>query len=197
MRNHWARIRLDADFTQRSNYQFWVKANGGEWAPNYSNDDDLLKLENLDIQAQGAVIKCPELAPEGKPFMWFGVNKFMANHLYIGCAPRPEGPWQMEDGGELPPDPAGQTGQRYAAYPHERSCNTSNGVMLVSWSDGGQMGGKVMMAKYHFEKEDGSPPEEAGHYEQKPFISEGGHHGGEKGQEHHGGLKGKLKGLFN
>lgn len=188
MRDLWARIRLDADFTKRQNYQFFVKnGHGGEWAPNYKDFNELKNMNNLDIQAQGAVIKCPELAPEGKPYMWFGVNKFMAGHMYVGVAPKPEGPWEIEDGGELPKDP-GHDGPRYALYPHEKSSNTNNGTMLVSWSDGGQMGGKVVMAKFHFEKEDNSPPEPQEHYEPVQKA-----HG-------HGDIKGKLtkgiKGLF-
>lgn len=66
---HWARIRRDADFTKRANYQFWLPSK--QWGPWTSGKlDDLQRVEGLDVQAQGAVIKCPELAPEGKPYMW-------------------------------------------------------------------------------------------------------------------------------
>lgn len=196
MRDLWCRIRLDADFTKRQNYQFWVKnGHGGGWESTYKDFNHLKNVNILDTQAQGAVIKCPELAPEGKPYMWFGVNKFMASHLYVGVAPRPEGPWEVEDGGELPKDPQHE-GPRYALYPHDRSCDTSNGVMLCSWSDGGQMGGKVVMAKFHFEKEDNSPPEAKEHYELVPRKEHGGGGGGD-GHGHIGGqLKKGLKGLF-
>lgn len=201
--NFWARIRLDADFTKRENYDFQVR--GGAWQKTYENNDKLKPINNMDIQAQGAVIKCPELAPPGKPFMWFGVNKYMANHLYIGCSPHIDGPWEVEDGGEIPNDPAGHTGARYALYPHNRSCDPGKGLMLLSWSDAGQMGGKVNMAVYHFEKDDGSPPEPQRQFEQMgpkkggfdggaPQATQGSGQGGEQSGGH--GIGGKLKGLF-
>ncbi|KAI9660367.1 MAG: hypothetical protein M1821_009717 [Bathelium mastoideum] len=152
LRNLFTRIRRDADFTRRENYEFWVKdGEGGKWVKEYSNLDELKDLGDFNVQAQGAIIKCPDLAPEGKPYLWFGVNKFMANHLYVACAAAVTGPWDVQDLGEIPDDPDGKSGPRYALYPNPRASRLEKGEMICTWSDGGQMGGKVLAARFWFD----------------------------------------------
>ena len=185
MWNYFARIRRDADFTQRENYEFWVKdGEAGRWAKNYTGLDELKDLNDFNVQAQGAILKCPELAPERKPYMWFGVNKFMASHLYVGCAPVITGPWDIQDLGEVPEDPDGKSGPRYALYPNPQASNLEGGEMLCTWSDGGQMGGKVLAARFWLETAGGSDPPPV---EQQPIQARSGLIEG---------LKGKIEGLF-
>ena len=159
MRNFFTRIRRDADFTRRENYEFWVKnAQEGRWAKEYSHLDELKGLDDFNVQAQGAIIKYPEFAPEGKPYLWFGVNKFMANHLYVACAPAVTGPWDVQDIGEIPDDPDGKSGPRYALYPSPRASSLDRGEMICTWSDAGQMGGKVLVARFWFDMIGGLGP---------------------------------------
>ncbi|KAF2230463.1 hypothetical protein EV356DRAFT_508993 [Viridothelium virens] len=185
MRNLFARIRRDAVFTQRENYEFWVKdGEGGKWAKDYSDLDELKSLGDFNVQAQGAIIKCPELAPEGKPYMWFGVNKFMASHLYVGCAPVVTGPWDVQDLGEIPKDPDWESGPRYALYPNPQASNMAVGEMLCTWSDGGQMGGKVLAARFWFDAVGG------------PDLLQSQEQSSQQRSGFKEGLKSKIEGLF-
>ena len=67
-----ARIRRDADFTQRSNYEFFINTmdGKGQWSPTYNNIDDLKRLGDLDVQSQGEIVKLPGFAPKGREYMW-------------------------------------------------------------------------------------------------------------------------------
>ncbi|KAK6610606.1 hypothetical protein H4I96_02204 [Botrytis cinerea] len=130
LKNHWARIRSGSDFTSRENYEFLIHTLDGKskvWDRSYS----LHQLVNLiPVQAQGAIIKVPELAPKD-------------GHIF--------GPWEEWEGPEIPKFGGG--GLRYTLYPHERSCQLENGEMRISWSDDKQMGGMVVQAMLHFATE--------------------------------------------
>ena len=145
VRNHWARIKRDADFRNRGNYEFLLE--NGQWNTQYQLD----QLRNImGAQAQGSIIKEPLLGPQGRPYLWFGVNKFCASRLYIACAPQLAGPWEEWEGPELPAN-IGGGGLRYCLYPHERSCKPAEGEMLISWSDNANnMGGMVVQAMFKF-----------------------------------------------
>lgn len=164
MRCHLARIRRDADFTKRENYEFFKNSMDfkGEWGRSYNSSGDLAQLQDLDGQAQGALIKVPNFAPEGKPYMWIGVNKFMAGHMYVGCAPKVTGPWEVKDLGPLPEDPhppqTQKKGPKYALYPNPKASDMAKGEMLCTWTDATQMGGKVLAARFYFEGQFDSPP---------------------------------------
>lgn len=157
VRCHLARIRRDADFTQRGNYEVWINTldGVGAWEKHYNHVDDLKKLQDLDIQAQGAIFKAPEFAPEGKPYLWIGVNKFGVGHFYVGAAPAVTGPWEVQDLGELPRDPdpwdGKSSGPKYALYPNPRASDLARGEMLCTWTDAAQLGGKVIAARFWFE----------------------------------------------
>lgn len=151
LKNHWARIRSGSDFTLRENYEFLIHTLDGKskvWDRSYS----LHQLVNvIPVQAQGAIIKIPKLAPEGRPYLWFGNNKFPANKIYIACAPQLEGPWEEWEGPEIPRFGGG--GLRYTLYPHEKNCQPAMGEMRISWSDDKQMGGMVIQAMLKFAME--------------------------------------------
>ncbi|QSZ35674.1 hypothetical protein DSL72_006796 [Monilinia vaccinii-corymbosi] len=148
LKNHWARIRSGSDFTMRGNYEFLVHTLDGKsqvWDHSYS----LHQLVNvIAVQGQGAIIKVPELAPKGRPYLWFGNNKFPANKIYIACASRLEGPWEEWEGPEIPKFGGG--GLRYTLYPHERNCHAENGEIRISWTDDKQLGGMVIQAMLRF-----------------------------------------------
>ncbi|KAG4025632.1 hypothetical protein MFRU_053g00010 [Monilinia fructicola] len=148
LKNHWARIKSGSDFTSRENYEFLIHTLDGKsqvWNRSYS----LHQLVNvIPVQAQGAIIKVPELAPKGRPYLWFGNNKFPANKIYIACAPKLEGPWEEWEGPEIPTFGGG--GLRYTLYPHERNCQPGKGEMRISWSDDKQLGGMVIQAMLRF-----------------------------------------------
>ncbi|TAQ86257.1 hypothetical protein B7494_g5409 [Chlorociboria aeruginascens] len=143
--NFMARLPISADFTSRSNYQFLLKNN--TWAPSYSSIDDLQPV--LGDQAQGAILYAPAHGPEGKPWIWMGVDKWMSNKLHIAASENPQGPWDIQDVGEIP-DTLGKSGHRYCLYPHTWGGDAGKGEWLVSWSDDGQMGGCVCAAKLSF-----------------------------------------------
>lgn len=186
LKNHWARIKSGSDFTRRENYEYLIHTLDSKsevWYPTYT----LHQLVNIiPVQAQGAIIKTPSLAPKGRPYMWFGNNKFPANKIYIACAARLEGPWEEWEGPEIPPFGGG--GLRYTLYPHERSCKPEGGEMRISWSDDKQLGGMVVQAMFYFAMEG----------ENEAELGDG---SGEKGSEgiskSGSGWKDKLKDLWN
>ncbi|KAK4615520.1 hypothetical protein CLAFUR4_10157 [Fulvia fulva] len=192
MRCHLARIRRDADFTKRENYSFFCDSMDmkGEWRQQYDDPNQLAKMGDLDIQAQGKLFKTPDFAPEGRRYMWIGVNKFMAGHFYVGSAPAITGPWEVHDFGELPNDPhpydGHSSGPKYALYPNPRASDLARGEMLCTWTDAAQMGGKVIAAKFWFEGDYERPPPPA------PGVVEGGQ-GGHGAEHKHGDGKDKLK----
>ncbi|PSN65232.1 hypothetical protein BS50DRAFT_575287 [Corynespora cassiicola Philippines] len=149
--NYMARIRTDADFGDPSNFQFLKK--GGEWVSSYHapyGPFGELAHDILHGQGQGAIVYMPEYAPEGKPFMWFGCEKFPTSKLWIGAAERPEGPWELHTVGDMPKILGDQSKTRYCIYPHIWGGSPDRGEILISWSDDGVMGGKVGMAVFPF-----------------------------------------------
>ncbi|KAI9646359.1 hypothetical protein NHQ30_004349 [Ciborinia camelliae] len=148
LKNHWARIRRGSDFTQRTNYEFLIHTLDGKstvWHPSYT----LPQLVNLiPVQAQGAIINVPTLAPRGRPFLWLGNSKFPENKIFVACAERLEGPWVEWEGPEIPG--FGGMGLRYTVFPHERCCACRRGELRISWSDDMQMGGMVVQALLKF-----------------------------------------------
>lgn len=153
--NFMARIRTDANFGDPSNYQFLRK--GGEWVSSYSGPHGPFGELAHDIlagQGQGAIVYLPEHAPEGKPYMWFGNEKFPTSKLWVGAAARPEGPWEVHCIGEMPQvDGPAQSKLRYCIYPHLWGSSPGKGEILISWTDDGTMGGKVFMGVFAFATE--------------------------------------------
>jgi hypothetical protein len=149
--NFMARIRTDADFENPSNYQFLKK--GGEWVSSYQGPHGPfgeLAHDVLQGQGQGAIVYMPDYAPEGKPYMWFGCEKFPTSKMWVGAAPRPEGPWELHDMGEMPRVEPEHSRLRYCIYPHIWGSSPGRGKMLISWTDNGTMGGKVFMGYFNF-----------------------------------------------
>lgn len=149
--NYMARIRTDADFADARNYQFLNK--GGEWVSSYHapyGPFGELAHDVLHGQGQGAIVYLPEHGPEGKPYVWFGCEKFMTSQLWVGAAERPEGPWELHGVGEMPKINGDQSKTRYCIYPHLWGSAPGRGEMLISWSDDGTMGGKVAVGIFTF-----------------------------------------------
>lgn len=142
-RNVLARIKYGEDLTQRSSYQFHCQ-NGG-WQSSFARGDDL--TDTCSTQGHGKMFKVGENGPEGKPYMWIGVDKWMSSKLYLGVAPAPEGPWEIQDVGEVPKILGDKSKTRYCLYVHEWGSNFAQGELLISWSDDGQMGGLVVAGK--------------------------------------------------
>ncbi|CAK4029776.1 Hypothetical predicted protein [Lecanosticta acicola] len=197
LRTHIARIRRDADFTQRANYEFFINTLDGKgmWSKTYNSIDDLKRLGDMDVQSQGEMIKVPSFAPEGRPYMWIGNNKFGAGIMYVGCAPRPEGPWEVVEMGDIPNDPAPwdgkSSGPKYSFFPNPRASDLDRGEIICTWTDAAQMGGKVIAARFWFEGdyERGPPPPAQGAHVQQPGSDGKGSAG-----SHHSGLGDRLKG---
>ncbi|CAI6332269.1 unnamed protein product [Periconia digitata] len=148
--NYMARIRTDADFSIKSNYSYLMKS--GEWAPSYSppyGPFGELAHGVLAGQGQGAIAFIPDHAPHGKPFLWIGCEKFPTSQLCIGVAARPEGPWEVHKVGEMPKFTA-DAKTRYCIYPHIWGSDLANGKILITWSDDGTMGGKVIAGIFTF-----------------------------------------------
>lgn len=145
-----ARVRHKSDLRQRSNYEYLTNTG---WKSTYKGIDDLQNV--LDDQMHGTMFKCPDekFAPEGRPYIWFGVNKWLDNKLWIACAEKPEGPWDKQFLGELPRFLGDNSGNRYCLYPHPWFGNLENGEMLLSWTDNGILGGIVCLGMYKFEVE--------------------------------------------
>lgn len=149
--NYMARIRTEADFSDRKNYQFLKK--GGEWISSYQapyGPFGELAHDVLHGQGQGAIVYMPEYGPEGKPYVWFGCGKFPTSELWVGAAEAPEGPWEVYSLGEMPKVNGEQSKTRYCIYPHLWGSIPERGEMLISWSDDGTMGGKVASGLFTF-----------------------------------------------
>ncbi|KAJ4302669.1 hypothetical protein N0V90_001558 [Kalmusia sp. IMI 367209] len=148
--NYMARIRTDADFSDRSNYLFLKKS--GAWEPTYTDPQGPFGELAHDVlcgQGQGAIFYVPEFAPQGKPYLWIGCEKFPTSQLCMGAAPRPEGPWETHKLGEMPKITENAK-TRYCIYPHLWGSDLSGGRILITWSDDGTMGGKVAAAIFTF-----------------------------------------------
>jgi len=142
--NFMARVPLDADFKSRSAYSFLTKSG---WKSSYSSIDELEPI--LGDQAQGALFKLPYdsgFAPIKKPYMWLGVNKWLDSKMWLACAEKIEGPWDIQFLGMAPEVMGKNSGHRYCLYPHFWGSDLPNGKVLISWSDDGVMGGKVACA---------------------------------------------------
>lgn len=148
--NYMARIRTDADFTDRLNYQFLKKS--GRWESSYTEPHGPFGELAHDVlcgQGQGAIIHVPAFAPHGKEYLWIGCEKFMTSQLCMGAAARPEGPWEIHKLGEMPK--ITETAKtRYCIYPHLWGSDLDQGKILITWSDNGTMGGKVAAAIFTF-----------------------------------------------
>lgn len=152
--NYLARVARHVDLSQRSNYEFFGK--GSKWIKDY----DLSSFESvvrdlepvLGTMSQGAIVYDPDHGPEGKPFLWFGVNKFMASRCYVGAAEKIEGPWDVHDMDELPKVLGDKSVHRYCLYPHMWASDMARGEVTMSWSDDGQFGGKVAMGRFYFKQ---------------------------------------------
>jgi hypothetical protein len=57
--------------------------------------------------------------------------------------------------GEMPRVDGEGSKTRYCIYPHVWGSETGKGRMLISWSDDGTMGGKVVMGRFDFKVEMG------------------------------------------
>ncbi|PVI05192.1 hypothetical protein DM02DRAFT_610790 [Periconia macrospinosa] len=148
--NYMARIRTDADFTNKSNYQYLKK--GGEWVSTYNppyGPFGELSHDVLAGQGQGAIVYIPEHAPHGKPYLWIGCEKFPTSQFCMGVAARPEGPWEVHRLGEMPKFTK-EAKTRYCIYPHIWGSEPEKGRILITWSDDGTMGGKVVAAMFEF-----------------------------------------------
>lgn len=154
-RNVLARIKCGDDLSQRSNYQFHCQDGG--WQPNFNKGDDLTDV--CSGQGHGMIFKIGEHGPKGKPYMSIGVDKWMSNKLYLGVSSAPEGPWEMQDVGELPKFLGDKSNHRYCLYVHEWGSDFSQGELLISWSDDGQMGGLVVAGKLKLVMEGGRKEE--------------------------------------
>ncbi|RDW62037.1 hypothetical protein BP6252_11470 [Coleophoma cylindrospora] len=157
-RNVMARIKYGDDLSQISNYQYHTTADG--WKSNFDKVEELSDV--LAGIGQGMIFKVDEdHAPQGKPYMCIGVDKFMSNGLYLGVAEKPEGPWELKNVGQIPKFLHHQSNTRYCLYMHSWGSDLSQGELLVSWSDDGQMGGLVVAAKLrlHMDEEDLVTPE--------------------------------------
>ncbi|ORY18146.1 hypothetical protein BCR34DRAFT_660404 [Clohesyomyces aquaticus] len=151
--NYIARLLTSSSFADPSNYTFLHK--DGHWHPHYSPPYGPLGSLAHDIlagQGQGALLYLPDFAPEGKPYVWVGCSKFLTGRVWVGVAERPEGKWEVVDVGELP---RGEGGNRYCVYPHVWGSRLERGEVMVSWSDDGTMGGKVLVGVLRFETEGG------------------------------------------
>ncbi|KAF2730932.1 hypothetical protein EJ04DRAFT_499601 [Polyplosphaeria fusca] len=152
--NYMARIRTDADFSDPVNYAFLKK--GGEWVSSYQapyGPFGELAHDVLHGQGQGAIVYMPDHGPRGKPYVWFGCEKFPTSKLWIGAAERPQGPWEVHAVCEMPMINGEQSKTRYCIYPHLWGSEPGQGEMLISWSDDGTMGGKVAAGMFSFATE--------------------------------------------
>ncbi|OAG05378.1 uncharacterized protein CC84DRAFT_1163936 [Paraphaeosphaeria sporulosa] len=148
--NYMARIRTDDNFADAANYQFLKK--NGKWESTYTEPHGPFGELAHDVlcgQGQGAIIHLPDFSPLGKEYLWFGCEKFMTSKLYVGAAPRPEGPWEVHSLGEMPKITE-QAKTRYCIYPHIWGSDLSEGKILITWSDDGTMGGKVAAGIFEF-----------------------------------------------
>ncbi|KAF1974618.1 hypothetical protein BU23DRAFT_636276 [Bimuria novae-zelandiae CBS 107.79] len=148
--NYMARIRTNADFTDPNKYQFLKKS--GCWEPTYTEPYGPfgeLAHDVLSGQGQGAIIYVPQFAPRGKKYLWIGCEKFMTSQLCVGTAARPEGPWDVHKLGEMPKI-SEQSKTRYCIYPHLWGSDLRKGEILITWSDDGTMGGKVVAGVFTF-----------------------------------------------
>lgn len=93
----------------------------------------------------------PDHGPAGKPYVWVGVNKWMDSKMWCAAASKPEGPYDIQFLMETPKVMGSKSQHRYCIYPHPWAYDLARGELLVSWSDDGQMGGKVAAAKLRFE----------------------------------------------
>ncbi|KAL1599918.1 hypothetical protein SLS60_007723 [Paraconiothyrium brasiliense] len=144
------RIKTDADFADKTNYQFLKKS--GKWESTYTQPHGPFGELAHDVlcgQGQGAIVHVPEFAPLGKEYLWIGCAKFMVSKLYVGAAPRPEGPWDVHELGEMPKI-TDHAKTRYCIYPHLWGSNLGEGKILITWSDDGTLGGKVAAGMFTF-----------------------------------------------
>ncbi|KAF2760228.1 hypothetical protein EJ05DRAFT_276114 [Pseudovirgaria hyperparasitica] len=148
--NKLARVPINADFTQRSSYEFFAKG-GASWVKDFQ--DPNADLEDVIAgMSQGGILYMPDHGPAGKPFVWFGVNKFMSGDFYVGAAERIEGPYDIHEIGHGPKIMP-KSDHLYCLYPHDWASDFGNGMVCVSWSDDGELGGKVAAGRYYFEME--------------------------------------------
>jgi len=157
LRTHLCRIHHSADFTSREAYEFLVDAldgSGPMWDKSYTLQS-LHRLGDLNVQAQGVLFRAPEFAPQGRPYLWMGVSKFPAGHMFVGSAPAVTGPWEVVDVAPIPDDPnpwdGKSSGPKYAFFPNPKASDLAAGEVLCTWTDAAQMGGKVIAAKFWFE----------------------------------------------
>lgn len=123
--------------------------------------------------------------------------------MYVGSSPRPEGPWEIHEMGEIPNDPAPwdgkSSGPKYSFFPNPRASDLQKGEMVCTWTDAAQMGGKVVAARFWFEMEGGGKAEGLPQPQQGAKVMVAGEDGKSSagGSGGHGdmhGLKEKLKG---
>lgn len=148
--NCMARIKTDAGFAKQENYQFLKK--GGEWVSSYSGPHGPfgeLAHDVLAGQGQGAIVYVPNFAPQNKPYLWIGCEKFLTSQLCLGVAAKPEGPWDVHKLGEMPKITE-HAKTRYCIYPHLWGGCPEDGKLPISWSDDGTMGGKVALGTFSF-----------------------------------------------
>lgn len=150
-RNVLARIKYGSDFSQRAHYQFHCQQGG--WQSSYAKAEDLTDVASG--MGHGMMFKVGKHGPNGKGYMWIGVDKWMSSKLHLGVAERPEGPWDMKDVGELPKILGEKSKTRYCLYVHDWGSDIPNGQLLISWSDDGQMGGLVVAGKLMLAMEEG------------------------------------------
>lgn len=150
-RNAMARLPYGAPLSDLSAYQYHTSSHG--WVPyaTFSSPSSPHSINDLsDVLSgigHGMIFRIGEKGPPGKPYMCIGVDKFLSNKLCIGCAERPEGPWDLKDVGEVPRWMGEKSRTRYCLYMHEWGSDLERGELLVSWSDDGQMGGLVVAAR--------------------------------------------------
>lgn len=150
-RNVMARIKYGDDLSQISNYQYHTKADG--WKSNFDKVEELSDV--LAGIGQGMIFKVgDEHGPKGKPYMCIGVDKFMSNGLHLGVAEKPEGPWEIRNVAQIPKFLHHNSNTRYCLYMHGWGSDLSQGELLISWSDDGQMGGLVIAAKLRLHMEE-------------------------------------------
>ena len=81
-----ARVKTDADFTDRSSYEFYV--NGAWTSTTPTKDDSTITLAQTST-AQGTIY----YSDRWSSFVWLGGSIFPGATAYLATAPAPEGPW--------------------------------------------------------------------------------------------------------
>ncbi|KAB8416413.1 hypothetical protein FH972_024932 [Carpinus fangiana] len=151
--NYLARVRADADFSDRSAYQFLCSSwSGPQWRSSYNAVNELQTLGDLNVMGHASLLYLPDHGPRGRPFVCIGCDKFLSSKIFVACAERMEGPWRSAVLCDAPKAKA-FTNHRYCIYPHVWASNLANGEMVISWSDDGSMGARCIMGRFQWEME--------------------------------------------